>query len=82
MDDLSNLRTQIDKIDQMVMQLLDKRFDLTNQVGIIKSRIKKEILDTNRENEIYEKISKYSHYPHISTIYKTIMEESKKSQRK
>jgi shikimate dehydrogenase len=82
MDDLGSLRTQIDKIDQMIMQLLDQRFDLTNQVGNVKSQIKKEILDTNREKIIYEKVSKYSHFPQISTIYKTIMEESKKSQRK
>lgn len=81
MDELGNIRKQIDKLDAMIMQLLDQRFDLTNQVGEIKKQIKKDILDTNREQIIYDKASKCSHYPQIKTIYKTIMNESKQAQR-
>lgn len=75
-------RKDIDNIDDQIMELLDKRFAITDQIGKVKSKAKKDVLDTNREQFILEKTSKYSHSPEIGEVYKHIMEVSKTLQRK
>jgi monofunctional chorismate mutase len=82
MDKLQQARLNIDELDKQIMDLLDKRFDLSIEVGKIKQANSTQVLDTNREQIILDKITKYSHSPQISTIYKTIMNESKSLQRK
>lgn len=82
MDNLKVLRSRIDILDDQIMDLLNKRFKVTNQIGQLKKVTNKVVLDENREQIIINKMSNYSHYPQISTIYKTIMEESKKAQRR
>lgn len=79
---IDDLRKEIDEIDDQLMNLLEKRFDLTYQIGIEKNKIKRTILDTKREEIIINKISKYSHSPQIESVYMTVMAESKKAQRK
>ena len=79
---IEELRNAIDQLDDQLMELIDKRFELTNQIGIEKSKTKMTILDTNRELNIINKTSKYSHSPQIESIYMTMMNESKKAQRK
>jgi len=82
MDKIDNLRQQIDSIDDKVMKLLNDRFELTNEIGRIKSKSKISVMDNNRENYIYNKIAKYSHFPSINNIYVTVLSESKKLQKK
>ena len=82
MDKLNDIRLQINQIDDEIMSLLDKRYHLTKDIGILKKENKTEVLDTNREDFILSKASKYSHYPQIKSVYTTIMNESKKEQRK
>lgn len=76
------IRKEIDSLDQEIMKLLDRRFILTTEIGRLKKDTKTKVLDTNREKIIYDKISKYSHFPELREIYKTIINESKKLQRK
>jgi monofunctional chorismate mutase len=82
MDKLLDARSQIDKIDDQIMELLDERFALSIQIGTIKKEIKSPILDSNREQKILEKTSKLSHSHTIRNVYKSIMDESKKLQGK
>lgn len=82
MDKINKLRKQIDKIDDEIMSLLDKRFNISNQIGQLKKESNTTVLDSNREQVIFDKTSKYSHSPELIEIYKTIMNESKKLQRK
>ena len=82
MDKIDKLRQDIDSLDNEIMELLDKRFNLTNQIGTIKKQDKRIVLDSKREQLILDKTSKYSHSPQIINIYKTIMDESKSLQRK
>jgi chorismate mutase len=72
----------IDVIDKQIMDLLDQRFALTTEIGVLKKEVKMVVLDENRESIIYNNASKYSHSPQIKVIYKTIMEESKSLQGK
>ncbi len=82
MDKIADLRNQIDSIDNEIMKLLDKRFDITKEVGEVKKTISKNVLDTNREKIILDKTSNYSHYPEIKSIYEHLMSVSKSQQRK
>ena len=82
MKTIDDLRKEIDLLDDEIMSLLDKRYNITNKIGKLKQEENIVILDTNRESIVLNKTSKYSHSPQIESIYKTIMEESKKAQKK
>jgi monofunctional chorismate mutase len=82
MTNLNKLREEIDQIDDQIMSLLEKRYNITNEIGKIKQLQKTTVLDINREKYIFDKTSKYSHLPQIESVYKTIMEESRKAQKK
>lgn len=51
MDDsgLAALRIEIDKIDAHIVELLARRFDITNQVGVLKAQKKLSAIDPERE---------------------------------
>ncbi|HEU64161.1 MAG: hypothetical protein KR126chlam4_00640 [Candidatus Anoxychlamydiales bacterium] len=70
---LKDTREQIDEIDEQIVPLLEKRLKLAKEIR----KYKKEILDSNRENKILDKIK--SEY--IKDIYKTIFKNSKEVQR-
>lgn len=82
MDKLLEARSKIDEIDNQIMDLLDKRYDLSIEIGNTKKETKSFILDSNREETVLNKTSKQRHYLAIKKVYISIMEESKKIQRK
>jgi chorismate mutase len=82
MNQINKLREEIDKIDDQIMSLLEERYNKTLEIGNLKQLHKTPVLDTNREKTILNKISKYSHFPQIESVYITIMEESRKAQKK
>ncbi len=82
MDKITKLRELIDALDDDIMTLLNKRYDLSIEIGNEKTRAKIDVLDTKREKAILEKTSKYSHFPELELVYKKIMETSKLLQRK
>jgi shikimate dehydrogenase len=70
---LKKLRNQLDKLDDKIIPLLEKRLALAKET----KKHKKKIHDKNREEEILTKIkSKY-----IQEIYKAIFKSSKKIQK-
>lgn len=82
MDKIKNIRREIDTIDQQIMELLDNRYRFTTLIGQEKDKELITIFDQSREELILAKASKFSHKPQIEAIYKTIMYESRKLQRK
>lgn len=82
MDKIDKVRKEIDLLDNKIMSLLDERFEKTCKIGQLKKDTNTTVLDSNREETIINKTSKYSHSPEIESIYNTIMSESKKLQRK
>lgn len=82
MDKLLEARAKIDEIDDQIMNLLDKRYALSIQIGTIKQESNSPVLDSNREQTVLDKTSKLRHSHAISNTYKSIMEESKKLQGK
>lgn len=82
MDEIKLLRVKIDSIDDQIMTLLNERYNITSKIGKLKEGLKIEILDTSREDLINNKTTLFSHYPQIKEVYKTIMYESRRQQRK
>ncbi|MCK5388349.1 MAG: chorismate mutase, partial [Candidatus Izimaplasma sp.] len=46
MDKIDDLRLLIDELDNNIMSMLDKRFNLSNEIGNIKAHAKTAVLDT------------------------------------
>lgn len=77
-------RMKIDEIDKEIIELINKRFKITNSIGKIKSNNKQVIRDEKREQEIIRKLKdKYQEVNPklIEEIYKKIFEFSVKEQK-
>jgi monofunctional chorismate mutase len=74
---LANIRQQIDTIDEQILQLLDKRFDLGDEVGAIKREMNVPIFDEKRDNEVIAHAMNTTRHPElrelVQKIYKDIV---------
>ena len=52
------LRQQIDDLDKDIIQLLKKRMGISKEVGKLKEKLDMPVEDTNRENEIIDRLTK------------------------
>lgn len=80
---LSNLRSRIDEIDQELLELILKRFDLVDQVADVKKVSKIPVFVPGREDEILDNIvskvdPKYSQY--VRDLFTSILDISKRYQ--
>ncbi len=77
---IDKLREEIDKLDEYIIKILDKRFELTDQIGKVKKDEDVEVEDNKREEEIIKKISQLTSQDKtnsVVSIYGTILSESK-----
>lgn len=82
--ELENLREAIDQIDAALVELLEKRLDLVEEVAIYKAGHGLPVLDSHREQALLAKIAKQvgkdSHQSTILAIFSDIMKNSKRYQ--
>lgn len=83
MEDLKEIRNQINKIDEEIINLLKKRFDLSKKVRAYKISHNKKIYDPKREREILKKIKEESpeYGEYFLPIFQEIMDQSKNLQK-
>lgn len=86
MDEIKQLRSQIDDIDSQLLNLLAKRQEVVKQVGEFKLRRNIPVLDKAREDYLYEYHQKLStkyniSFDFIRELFAMIMEHSRKIQR-
>lgn len=84
---LNTLRTQIDLIDDQIMDLLGKRMKIVDQIGALKKNNNVAILQVKRWNEILNRMILEGKNNHLSEefvlkIYKAIHQESIDHQKK
>lgn len=83
---LDDLRNGIDDLDDQIMALLEKRFELSLEIGKTKSAMGRQILDSNREQIVLDHVSRGLNQSEskefILTIFKSIMKESADFQRR
>ena len=78
--DLNKIRQEIDKIDSQIVQLLEERMHLVEDVVTYKKATGKPILDTKREELIFEKVrSRISNKKYEETIVETFSDILKRS---
>ena len=53
-EDMSNLRSKIDRLDQKILRLIIQRMEVCRNVGKIKLRVGRPIFDPDREREVIE----------------------------
>ena len=78
---LSDLRSEIDKIDSKLLELLNQRKDISAEIGDIKKNLQKEIFDRNREAVIFKKLHAKCDelnidYDYIKNIWNIILNKS------
>lgn len=80
--DISHWRKDIDELEDQIIALLNKRASYAVQIGKIKQKQGIPVLDATREKEILERVASKTKGPlssnSIQTIFKTIMEETRK----
>ena len=83
--DLGELRESIDELDQLIVDLLNKRAEVSLSVGRYKAAKGEAIYKPFREQEVMDKIANSSPGPlpdkHLRTIYREIMSSSRHLQR-
>lgn len=78
---LEAFRKTIDKIDDEILSLLEKRIDIVKEIGNVKKDENLDIFDKSREEFILGKTKEYNHSDDIKDIYMTILEKSKNTQK-
>ena len=85
---LDTFRTEINDIDEELLSLLIKRMKISIKVGEYKKQNQLEILNSNRENEVIERLNLVAKKDKelilddglITNLWKIIMDYSKKLQ--
>jgi len=79
---LTNLRMEIDNIDDQIIKLLDQRMNVCQQVGTFKKENNILLTHKSRESEIIERLAKKSSFTEdeVLSIYERIFIISKSKQ--
>lgn len=78
--DLASIRQEIDQIDDQIVKLLEERMHLVEQVVAYKKASGKPILDSKREEVIFEKVrSRVTNKSYQETIVATFSDILKRS---
>jgi chorismate mutase len=81
------LRQQIDVVDNQIIRLLSRRFQLSRQMGILKKKTGTSIIDTSREKQIFERLLRKTRGSMLDSqvivgIWKNIIKKSYQIQRR
>ena len=82
---LEQLRKQIDKIDNRIIDSLGKRKDLVKEIAVIKKELNKLVTDKSREKQIIARIKKISSKKgldekFVTSLYEIILKNSRNEQ--
>jgi len=72
---LEELRKEIDKVDEAIVDLLQKRMDISREIGKIKKSKDVPVKDEEREKEILNKVPQK-----LKSIFNEIINKSKEEQ--
>ncbi len=84
MDELQDLRREIDAIDRELVELFRRRMDVTARVGAYKRSRGVPVLDQERERQVLQnkgELAGEALRPAVITLYQTIMALSRRQQR-
>ena len=84
--DIDNWRKKVDEINLKILELLNERTEYVVEIGKLKRRRGMSLYSAERENKIFETLSKVNRGPledkNIRNIFERIIDESRNIQRK
>ncbi len=80
MDKITEIRNEIDKVDESIKDLLGKRFELVKQVKEAKREANYDVEDINRELDILACFNDSQYHKQLVKIYSKIFEVCKEMQ--
>jgi len=74
MQKLADCRRQIDEVDLKIVELLNQRTEIVNEIGRIKHEFSLPVYEPKREDQVYENIASHNPGPLTSEALKRIFE--------
>ncbi len=85
MDDIEKWRKKIDEIDLKLVKLLNQRSECAIEIGKLKDKLKIEIYDPRREEDVICNVRKESTGPltkeAVKRLFERIIDESRRAER-
>lgn len=82
---ISKLRLAIDELDEQIMDLINRRLTLAEQIGDLKKQAGIRVTDSGREKEIIDRLLQKNHGPlsndGLGHIFAAIIAEGRKVQK-
>ena len=72
---LKDLRTKIDRLDEKIVDLINRRTEIALRIGEVKKKLKREIYAPDREKEVYRRITSLNKGPLPAAALKAIFRE-------
>lgn len=72
---LKDLRTRIDRLDEKIVDLINRRTEIALRIGEVKKKLKREIYAPDREKEVYRRITSLNKGPLPAAALKAIFRE-------
>ena len=82
MSELEKLRSEINRIDNNLLDLLSNRMEISVKVGEYKKKNNMQVFDSSREKELVERLINYNNIDNdlVKDLWNIIMKYSKKLQ--
>lgn len=84
-DELSRYRDQIDVLDRRLLEILNERTAIVQQIGRVKEELRLAVYEPKREDQVYENILAHNGgpLPHdaVKRIFERIIDEMRTVQR-
>ena len=85
MDDIEKWRKKIDEIDLELVKLLNQRSECAIEIGKLKHKLKIEIYDPRREEDVIGNVRKEANGPltkeAVKRLFERIIDESRRAER-
>ncbi len=85
MSEMNSLRKKIDRLDRLIVKLLNKRARYADEIGKVKEKLGLEVYSPEREKQVIENVSNENPGPltdeAVKRVYERIIDESRRLER-
>ncbi len=85
MNDMKSLRKKIDRLDRLIVKLLNRRAQYADEIGKIKEKLGLDVYSPEREKQVIENVSRTNPGPltddAVRRLYERIIDESRRLER-
>jgi chorismate mutase-like protein len=82
---LAGCRDRIDELDLRILELLNERTRVVEEIGRIKQRMQMPIYEPKREEEVFRNVTEHNHGPlppdGVKRVFERIIDEMRQVQR-